>query len=210
MPDPIDPEITPDPQPAPPAPKPPWGDNPDLYDPEKAANLIAGLRADKATADKRVEDAVAAAVKDAQTDLAQKIGKSLGLVAEDAPASADELVTQIREKDDTIATQATQIQELTATNAVLRHAEKLNASIDELTDSSSFQRKLLALDTSAADYDSQVETLVKDAVDKNPRFRKTQVASRSGGSHTPTGDTTSGEPEDLDALREKRRKERSQ
>lgn len=207
-------EPTPNPQPTPPAPqptppKPPWGDNPDLYDPEKAASLIAGLRADKAAADQRVQDAVAEAVANAQTDLAQKIGKSLGLVAEDSPASAEELTASIREKDDTIASQATQIQELTATNAVLRFAGDLNADVNELTDSSSFQRKLAAVDTSASDYDSQVEALIKDAVDKNPRFRKTQVASRSGGATPPSGGTPTGDPDDIEALRKKRLEERS-
>lgn len=210
-----DEEPTPDPQPTPPAPqptppKPPWGDNNDLYDPEKAASLIAGLRADKAAADQRVQDAVAEAVANAQTDLAQKIGKSLGLVAEDSPASAEELTASIREKDDTITAQATQIQELTATNAVLRFADRLNADVDELSDSSSFQRKIGALDTSASDYDSQVEALIKAAVDQNARFRKTQVASRSGGATPPSGGQPTGDPDDLDALREKRRQERSQ
>lgn len=207
-------EPTPDPQPTPPAPqptppKPPWGDNPDLYDPEKAASLIAGLRADKAAADQRVKDAVAEAVANAQTDLAQKIGKSLGLVADDQPASAEELTASIREKDDMIATQATTIQELTATNAVLRFAGEHNADVDELTDSTSFQRKLVALDTSASDYDSQVEALIKDAVEKNARFRKTQVASRSGGDTPPSGGLPSGDPDDIEALRKKRLEERS-
>jgi hypothetical protein len=208
MTDPIDPPV--DPTPAPPAPAgtPPWGNDPSKYDPDTAARLIENLRADKATADQREKDAVAAAVRNAQADLAKTVGKSLGLVADDAPASAEELTASIREKDDTIAAQATQIQELTATNAVLRFADKLNASIDELTDSSSFQRKLLALDTSATDYDSQVESLVKDAVDKNPRFRKTQVASRSGGATPPSGGTPSGDPEDIDAIRKKRAEEK--
>lgn len=210
-----DEDPTPNPQPTPPAPqpippKPPWADNPDLYDPEKAATLIANLRADKAAADDRVTAAVAEAVANAQADLAQKIGKSLGLVADETPASAEELTASIREKDDTIASQATQIQELTATNAVLRFADRLNADVDELTDSSSFQGKLKALDTSASDYDSQVEALIKDAVDQNARFRKTQVASRSGGATPPSGGSPTGDPDDIDALRKKRLEERSQ
>lgn len=205
---------TPDPQPTPAAPqpvppKPPWGDDASAYDAEKAANLIAGLRADKAAADQRTADAVAEAVQQAQAEFTQKLGKSLGLVPDETPATAEELSASIREKDDTIASQATQIQELTATNAVLRFADRLNADVDELTDSSSFQRKIGALDTSASDYDSQVEALIKDAVDKNPRFRKTQVASRSGGATPPSGGTPSGDPDDIDAIRKKRAAERS-
>ncbi|QXE28939.1 MULTISPECIES: hypothetical protein [Microbacterium] len=209
-----DEDPTPNPQPTPPAPqpappKPPWGDNPDLYDPEKAASLIAGLRADKAAADQRTADAVAQAVQTAQAEFTQKIGKSLGLVADDTPASAEEVTASIREKDDTITAQADRIKELTATNAVLRFAGDLNADVTELTDSTSFQRKLVALDTSASDYDSQVEALIKDAVDNNARFRKTQVASRSGGETPPSGGLPSGDPDDIEALRKKRLEERS-
>lgn len=188
---------------------PPWGNDPNAYDADRAAKLIADLREDKAKADQRVTDAVTQAVADAQTELAQKIGKSLGLVADETPASAEELTASIREKDDTIASQATQIQELTATNAVLRFADKLNADVDELTDSTSFQRKLVALDTTANDYDSQVEALIKESVEKNVRFRKTQVASRSGGETPPTGGSPTGEPDDIDAIRKKRAEERS-
>lgn len=208
MSDPVDPPVEPTPAPPAPASTPPWGNDPSKYDPDTAARLIENLRADKAAADQRVTDAVAEAVRTAQADLAKTVGKSLGLVADDTPASAEELAASIREKDDTITAQATQIQDLTATNAVLRFADKLNASIDELTDSTSFQRKLVALDTSASDYDSQVEALIKDAVDKNPRFRKTQVASRSGGATPPSGGTPTGDPEDIDAIRRKRAEEK--
>ncbi|MGN7977431.1 hypothetical protein ACTJJ4_07640 [Microbacterium sp. 22195] len=153
----------------------PSGDAPETFSREYVEKL---RRENAATREKAKTDAAAAADA-ARSEVAQQIGKALGLVKDDEPVDPDALLKQAQ------AERQTAIDEANATKrdlAVLRNAEKHDANVEELLESVSFGRKLAALDPTADDFASQVDALIKDTVDGNPtKFKRVQVAQRTGG-----------------------------
>lgn len=174
---------------APPATK-PWGDDKD-FDPEKAWNLIQNLRNDKATNEQKIATARAEATTTAQKDLVTKWAKELGVIEE--PKDPEALLTSVTAERDSTSKEN---RLLKVENRVYKHAGALGADLDAVLDSRELERKFLEIDPSADDFDSQVETIVREAVDKNPaRYKKAQVASVSGGDFT---SGNSGGPKDPD------------
>jgi len=151
------------------------------------------------------------AAERAQTDLVQNIGKALGLVKDDEAPTVESLTEALREKDTTLTSSQAAQAALRAENAVLRYAPKHKGDADALLDSRDFEKKLAAIDSTADDYASQVEELVKSEIDANARYRKVQVAtSNSNGLNTPTGDPAPSEPDTSFEGLAKRRAERRQ
>lgn len=149
----------------------------------------------------------------AQQDLVQSIGKALGLVKDDEAPTVESLTEALREKDSTLTTSQATTASLLAENAVLRYAPKHKGDADALLDSRDFEKKLAAIDSTADNYSSLVEDLVKSEIDANARYRKVQVAtSNSNGLNTPTGDPAPADPdtsyEGLAKRRAERRKNR--
>lgn len=181
----------------------PSADSPETFSRE----YVEGLRREAAGYREKAKTDAAAAAEAATTDLAQKIGKALGLVKDDEPVDPEALLTQAQ------ADRQAAIDEANATKrdlAVLRHADKHGANTEELLESVSFGRKLAALDPTADDFASQVDALIKDTVDGNPaKFKRVQVASTTGGTQH-TGETAPVDPENksIEQLREERRKRR--
>src|SRR5690606_25924025 len=103
----------------------------------------------------------AAAAEAAKTELAQSIGKALGLVKDDEPVDPEALLTQAQ------ADRQAAIDEAHATKrelAVLRAAGKHDANAEELAESVTFGRKLAALNPTDDDFSSQVDELIKETV----------------------------------------------
>lgn len=119
------------------------------------------------------------------------------------------LSAAIQAKDTTITEQAADIKASRLENALLREADKHNLDVDLATDSKTFQAKLLAINTTADDYRSQVDELVKTEVASNTKLRKVQVAPRSGSETPPAGTPNPGGPKTIDEIREDRRKRRT-
>ncbi|WDH77924.1 hypothetical protein PTQ19_10360 [Microbacterium esteraromaticum] len=149
----------------------------------------------------------------AQRNLVQNIGKALGLVKDDEAPTVESLTEALRDKDSNLTTAQAAQTALRAENAVLRFAGKHKGDADALLDSRDFEKKLAAIDSTADNYASQVEDLVKSEIDTNARYRKVQVAtSNSNGLNIPTGDPAPAEPdtsfEGLAKRRAERRKNR--
>jgi len=140
---------------------------------------VEKLRRENASAREKAKTDAAAAAEAAKSELAQSIGKALGLVKDDEKVDPEALLTQAQ------ADRQSAIDEANATKrdlAVLRNADKHGANTEELLDSSGFLRKLAALDPSDAEFGSQVDQLIKDTVDGNPaKFKRAQVAVSTGG-----------------------------
>ncbi len=213
---------TPDPAPADPAApatapaatetekKAPWAA--DDFDPERAWKLIQNKDADLAAEREKREKAITAAREEAaqkaREDTYREFGKQLGIVKDDEAPTVEGLQSALQEKDATLTTTQARNLALTVENAVLRFADAHGADAGALSDSSSFAEKLKALDSTADDYATQVEALVKTTVESNPRYRKVQVApSNSNGNPAPAGGKT--EPgDDIESLRAAYRKSR--
>jgi hypothetical protein len=121
------------------------------------------------------------AANQARQELAQEIGKALGLVKDDKPADPAELTR-------TITTQTGRIGELEGSNRALsielaayKAAGKHNASPAALLDSRSFLESVKGLDPSATDFATKLDDAIKAAVDANEQLRTGQALGRRGG-----------------------------
>lgn len=108
------------------------------------------------------------------------IAKALGLKGDDDPVTAAR--TAAEQRDAALA----EAKQTRVENAVLRMATKHGADPEALTDSRSFMRVLEAIDPGADDFATQVETAIKDAVEKNPLLKGAAASppappARSGG-----------------------------
>ena len=129
-----------------------------------------------------------------EKEFAQKIGKAIGLVEDDAEPSVDSLTATLQDRDKSLSDAQAALQAQRAENAVLRYAAKHKGNADALLDSRGFEKKLAAIDTTADDYAAQVEALVKAEVESNPSYRSAQVApANSNGAPAPSGSATGGQ-----------------
>lgn len=198
--------------PAPAAPSddtPPWGDD---FDPERAWKRIqaqkADLEAERSKRAQAVKDAETAAEKRAAEKAYKEIGKTLGVVTEDDTPSVESLTTALQERDQSLTTTQAALAAQRAENAVLRFAGKHGGDTDALLDSRDFEKKLAGIESTADDYASQVEALVKSEIESNSRYRKVQVAPKSSnGDPAPTGGSPAGE-KSIDDLRKERQNRR--
>lgn len=182
------------------------------FDSERAWKKIqaqkADLEAERAKRAQAVKDAETAAEKRAAEKAYKEIGKTLGVVKDDDTPTVESLTTALQERDTNLTTTTAALAAQRAENAVLRYAGKHNGDSDALLDSRDFEKKLAGIDSTAADYASQVEALVKAEIESNSRYRKVQVAPKSGdGDPTPTGGIPSGE-KSIDDIRKDRQKRR--
>jgi hypothetical protein len=179
------------------------GDQPETFSRE----YVEKLRRENAAAREKAKTDAATAAEAAKTELTQSLGKALGLIKDDEPADPAKLIQQAQAEREAALKEArsTKVQ-----LAVLRSVDKHDANADELLDTASFLKKLDELDPTATDFSSQVDELIKGAVDSNPaRFKRVQVASSAGGAQH-TGETPPADPEnqtvdDARAARQKRR-----
>jgi hypothetical protein len=135
----------------------PW-ENPDAAKAE-----IERLRRENAS--DRV-NAKAAAAQQARDELAQQIGKALGIVKDDTPPSVDDLTAQL-------TTTQTAAQQAQLELAIYKAAAAKGADPSALLDSRSFMEQATA-DPGALD------ALIGTHLTSNPRFRATQAAAAGG------------------------------
>lgn len=184
------PAPTPTPPAAPPG-APPEGDVKSL--PDWAQKMISDANAEagksRITAKQNAADA-------ARQELAQTIGKALGIVQDDKPADPAELTRTITEKTSRIgeleATARTQSVEL----AVYGAASKHEANATALLDSRSFLKSVEGLDPADKDFPTKLDTAIKTAVEANAQLRTGQAPRRGGGEFA-GGPGTTGRPTSL-------------
>lgn len=168
------------------------------FDSERAWKKIqaqkADLEAERAKRAQAVKDAETAAEKRAAEKAYKEIGKSLGVVSDDETPTVEGLSQALQQKDATLTTRDAENQALRIENAILRHASRFGGDADALTDSESFKKKLKDLDPTAENHASEVERLVKEAIESNTRYRKVQVTpSNTNGNPAPSGSPTGGQ-----------------
>lgn len=160
------------------------GKKPD-FDAERAMSLIKKLRGEVAETKKAAkadrtaaQEAATKAAQDAQAEMAQKLGLALGLIKPDddsaKTADADALLKSIQAQ---VAEQATANNALRQELALRDAATEHGADLAELLDRQSFLNSLKGLDPTAQGYTARVSKAVADAIEKNPRLKKTAKAS---------------------------------
>lgn len=183
MPEPTPPAPTPTPEPTPtptppvptpPAPEPTPAPSDDLpEDRDALVKMIGDLRKENAstrtTAKKQAAD-------EARAELAQSIGKAIGLVKDDEPVDPAELAKQIEQSKTSERTAQIHL-------AVFKTAGKHLGDPEALLDSSSFLAKLSDLDPNASDFDTKVGEVIKTAVDANPKLKSSSTPGSSSVDH---------------------------
>nr|WP_280389903.1 hypothetical protein [Nocardia wallacei] len=148
---------------------------------EAAAARVKG----KEAAEKARQEAAEAAEK----ALTEKWAKALGLVKDDdEPADPAELLKQAEEREKQLAQErdsyAERLRNYARKDAITDAARAADGDLDSILDSRKVISEIEKLDTTADDFAAQVEAIVKDAVDSNPKLKKAvdrASAPRSGG-----------------------------
>lgn len=167
-----------------PAPPAPAGDTPTPNDPGQAprtdgpqdvATLTRLLAEARGEAAKARTTAKAQAADHARTQLAQEIGKAIGLVQDgDGKPDPEALTRQLAQQAD--AARLLQVE-----NAALRAAGQHGADPAALLDSREFMAKAGKLDPTSDQFSTLLDAAIKEAVEGNPRFRTTGPAPARGG-----------------------------
>ncbi|AVH58388.1 MULTISPECIES: hypothetical protein [Streptomyces] len=124
------------------------------------ARLTSELTAARKDAGKSRVTAKQQAADDARNELAQQIGKALGIVKDDAPADPAQLTQQL-------AAEQAKARQTAVELAVYRTAPAAGANPDALLDSRAFADAVAALDPTDTD---GITAAIKAAVTANPRL----------------------------------------
>ena len=185
---------------------------------EAASNRVE-LQKAIADAELKAQQAAAEAAARSREELAQSLGKALGIIQDDAPVDPAEVLKQAQAKAEEAermsAARAAEATALQVELALYRAADRAGADSGALLDSRSFMEQVKGLDPTAPDFASQVDAVIANTMESNPRYRKTAprtvTATRSGGDMTagnadpaPGG----GEP-DVATLRKQRQERRA-
>ncbi|MGH3858238.1 hypothetical protein [Actinokineospora sp.] len=179
----------------PPTDSPPAADKPparpadDTDDPVKLKAQIAALRKENG---KDRTDAKTKAAELAKAELAQQIGKALGLVKDDEAADPAKLAAQVVESAETARQAQVEL-------AVFKAASPAGADPMKLVDSRSFMAKIGKLDPSADGFGKKVADAVADHIKDNPTSKATPAAPPRSGAPVGGGAPATGRPTSLGA-----------
>jgi hypothetical protein len=143
--------------------------------PDWAQKIIRDTRAD---AGKARNDAKQKAADDARAELAQTIGKALGLVKDGDKEKVDpvELTRQLTDS-------RAETRETKAELVVWRNAADLKVDAQALTDSKAFANATKDLDPSSETFEADVKKAAQAAVKQNPKLAASQAAGSSSADH---------------------------
>ncbi len=142
-------------------------------DVEALKGIIADLRKENGAARTKAKQTAA---DEARTELAQKIGKALGLVEDDAPADPAALATAAQEAAATARTAQVEL-------AVFKAATTSGANPVALLDRNSFTKAIAGLDPAQADFDTKVTEAITAAVAADPALKAAPAAGSSSVDH---------------------------
>lgn len=144
------------------------------YTPAQLAAYALSLR--KKDGDNRM-NAKRTAAEEARTEMAQEIGKALGLIKGDEKLDPAKLASELD------ASKAAQ-REATIELEVFRSAGEHLGNAAQLVDSRTFIQGVRDLDPTAEDFRAKVVAAAKAAVAANPQLKAVREASRAGGEFT--------------------------
>lgn len=172
-------QATPAPAPAPATPPANESDN------DRIARLERDLAAARSEAGKSRVNAKAQAAEEARNDLAQQIGKALGLVKDDTDkVDPKQLAAQLE------ASRADS-RDRDAELIVWRNAATLGVNPAALTDSRAFAAAITKLDPTSPTFEADVRTAAQAAAETNPLLKAQAVAGKTGVEFTGgTGEQT--------------------
>lgn len=157
--------------------------------PDNVQKMIRDLRTEAAA---NRTNAKSQAAQEARQDLAQQIGKALGLVKDDQPADPAKLAQQIGDLSGENKNLKTEL-------AVFKAATKVGANAQALTDSRSFLAQIAKLDPTADGFDAKLREAMKKAVEDNPQYSAAgQAPTPRGGAEPPGRPGAAGKAKNLE------------
>lgn len=154
----------------------------------------------------------------AKAELAQQIGKALGIVEEEKPVDPKDMIDRLSAEKDATAKERDAERELHRRAlrelGVHRTSLKQGADGDALLDSRSFLRSIKDLDPDAEDFSTVLAERITQAIEDNPKFKAASLVgppARSGGEFTGGPGGRSGDPEQMttEDFRAQRRRAKS-
>lgn len=162
--------------------KPPWGDDPSKFDPDKAWKLIENLRLDAEKREEKTTAAIAAAAEKAQKDTLTQFAKLLG--GEPEPETDPvKLAATIAEKDTALTAAQTAIADAQRTAQVAIHAGALGANVTALLADPAFKTTLASVDPTK---EADIKSAITQALQANAALKQ---PPRGSGDLAPTGPT---------------------
>lgn len=157
--------------------------------PDWAQRIISDARAGESKARTTAKQQAA---NDAKAELAQTIGKALGLVKDDKQqVDPAQLTAQL-----TTAQQAQR--ESAAELVVWRHSTDLKVDAQAVTDSRAFARAIADLDPSSKNFEADVKKAAQAAAEANPKLKAARAAGQSSVDHAGgSGEGTQRTPKTL-------------
>jgi hypothetical protein len=143
--------------------------------PDWAQRIIRDTRAD---AGKARNDAKKQAADEARQELAQNIGKAIGLIKDDDKTKVDptELARQLTDaRGETRETKAELV--------VWRNQSDLKVDAKALTDSKAFSNAIKDFDPSSETFEADVKKAAQAALKQNPKLAAVQAAGSSSADH---------------------------
>lgn len=177
--------------------KPPWGDDPSKFDPDKAWKLIENLRSDAETRQTKTDAAIAAAAEKAQKDTLAQFAKLLTGEKEPETDPA-KLAATIAEKDTALTAAQTAIADAQRTAQVAIHGGPLGANITALLADPAFKTTLASVDPTK---EADIKSVITQALQANAALKQ---PPRSSGDVAPTGPTVQSLEAQLKAAEEKK------
>lgn len=171
-------------------PKPPWGDDPSKFDPDKAWSLIQNIRGDLATEKEKraqaIADAVTKATAEAQKNTLAEFARLLtGEAApETDPAKLNEALAKLKgeqaEKDTALAAEQAKVAAGELALQVAIHGAPLGANVPALLSNEAFKTSIAKV---APTDGAEITKVITAALQANPALK--QPPARSGaGDHT--------------------------
>jgi hypothetical protein len=158
------------------------------YDEAYVKKLRDEAAAARTKGNAKAEQAAKDAALAAEKALTEKWAKALGLANDDEPADPAELLKQAEEREKQLAQErdsyAEKLRNYARKDAITTAAETAEGDLAAILDSRKVNQEIEKLDTTADDFAAQVEAIVKEAVDSNPKLKKAvdrASAPRSGG-----------------------------
>ncbi|WP_433235511.1 hypothetical protein ACQPYK_25465 [Streptosporangium sp. CA-135522] len=176
----------------------------------RARNDAVKYRTQLQNADKQAEQLAPAGpspeeiAAQAKAELAQQIGKALGIVEEEKPVDPKDMIDRLTTERDSTAKERDAERELHRRAlrelGVHRTALKHGADGDALLDSRSFLRSIKELDPNADDFSTVLAERIQQAIEDNPKFKAASLSgppARSGGEFTGGPGGRSSDPEQM-------------
>ena len=167
--------------------KPPWGDDPTKFDPDKAWALIQNVKGDVAAEKAKRDQAIADAVKKASdetrkatlSDFAKLLGggEEIETDPEKLQAKVTDLSTQIAEKSTSLTKAESDLKAATLSTAVAIHAHALGGNPALLLTNEQFKTSIASVEPTD---EAAIKAAITKALQDNAALKATPPRSGSG------------------------------